>query len=93
MKFCRTVVRLMPAALLLCCLTVQADASHSAYTLRTGSHDKYLDGTPSGAYQPSAALTRAQAASIVYGLMEQPPAVRYGGFADVPAGAWKANFA
>lgn len=88
MKFCRTVVRLMPAALLLCCLTVQADASHSAYTLRTGSHDKYLDGTPSGAYQPSAALTRAQAASIVYGLMEQPPAVRYGGFADVPAGAW-----
>ena len=88
MKFCRAAARLLPAALLAGCLTVQACAAFPAYTLRTGSHDKYLDGTPSGAFQPSAALTRAQAAAIVYGLMEQPPAVRYGGFADVPAGAW-----
>ncbi len=87
MKRPHILTRLLPAAVLLCCLTVQASASYSAYPLRTGPHEKYLDGTPSGAFQPSASLTRAQAASIICGLLERPP-IEDWPFTDVPAGAW-----
>lgn len=70
----RTFPRLLSAALVLCCLAEPASASYGAYMLRKESHEKYLDGTPAGAFQPSAVLTRAQAANLLYGLLEQPPA-------------------
>jgi len=83
----RTLPRLLSAALVMCCLAEPASASYGAYTLRKESHEKYLDGTPSGAFQPSAVLTRAQAANLLYGLIEQPPAGDWQ-FTDIPAGAW-----
>ena len=83
----RTFPRLLSAALVLCCLAEPASASYGAYTLRKESHEKYLDGTPAGAFQPSAVLTRAQAANLLYGLLEQPPAGDWQ-FTDIPAGAW-----
>lgn len=79
--------RALAAVLAVCALTVPASASYGGYTLRTESHEKYLDGMPNGTFQPSGLLSRAQAASIVYNLLEQKPE---GGwqYSDIPSGAW-----
>lgn len=87
MKKTYNMKRVLAAVLAVCALTVPASASYGGYTLRTVSHEKYLDGTPGGTFQPSGLLSRAQAASVVYNLLEQKPE---GGwqYSDIPAGAW-----
>ena len=94
---------LLLASALLTGLPVQACAAEGAegfappapadtLMLRTGTHEKYMDGTASGRFEPSKPLTRAQAAALVYGLLEQPP-VGFRQFPDVPANAWYAQAA
>lgn len=87
MKKTQHMKRTLAAVLAVCALTVPASASYGAYTLRTVPHEKYLDGMPNGTFQPSGLLSRAQAVSVVYKLLEQKPE---GGwqYSDIPSGAW-----
>ncbi len=49
-------------------------------------HARYLDGNASGMFEPSKALTRAEAAQIFYSLLDGPPQAS-GSFPDVPEDA------
>lgn len=55
-------------------------------------HARYLNGSGLGLFEPSKALSRAEAAQIFYTLLEDPPEVE-NTFADVPEGAWFAQAA
>lgn len=56
-------------------------------------HEKYLDGAPDGRFEPAKPLSRAQAAVIVYRLLDDAPPVSGFPFPDVPANAWYAQAA
>lgn len=58
-------------------------------TLRqeTAVHPRYLNGSELGMFEPGRALTRAEAAQILYTLLDAPPEEN-GSFPDVPEGAW-----
>ena len=51
------------------------------------THKKYLNGNDFGMFEPSKALTRAEAAQIFYILLDEPPEAG-GSFRDVPENAW-----
>lgn len=73
---------LLASVVLLCGLTVQASAAEPQQT-EPHTHYKYLDSAPDGRFWPAQPLTRAQAARIVYDLLEQPPLSMHT-FPDVP---------
>lgn len=83
-----------------CCAAVETEEGPEpsvrieggGFTLRTGSHEKYLDGAADGSFQPAQPLTRAQAAALLYGLSEAPP-LSFTVFPDVPVNAWYAQAA
>ncbi len=54
------------------------------------SHSNYMNGNEWGMFEPLESLTRAEAAQILYTLMEAPPEVE-AVFSDVPEGAWYAQ--
>lgn len=56
------------------------------------THKKYLNGNDFGMFEPSKALTRAEAAQIFYILLDEPPETG-GSFRDVPENAWFAQAA
>lgn len=57
----------------------------------TQSHVRYMAGFENGTFAPNRALTRAQAAQIVYRLLENPDAgTRICSYKDVDSGAWYA---
>lgn len=80
---------LLASAVLLGGMTARASA---VYTLRTEAHEKYLNGMPDGRFHPSDPLTRAQAAAMVYQLMETPPE-GWMQFSDVAPDVWYARAA
>lgn len=56
------------------------------------THQKYMDGNDFGMFEPSKALTRAEAAQILYNLLDEPPEAS-GTFCDVPENTWFAQAA
>lgn len=56
------------------------------------THARYLNGNGVGMFEPARALTRAEAAQLLYTLMDEPPEAP-GTFLDVPENAWYAEAA
>ena len=73
---------------------VTADVSFYAWfapRLNTVTHDSYINGTGSAKFGPTASLTRAQAATILYKLLESQNAGPFNtAFSDVSDSAWYA---
>lgn len=59
--------------------------------LNTKDHDAYVSGYPGNWFGPDDFLTRAQAAQIFYGLLNDPNIPVTAGFSDVPSDAWYAK--
>lgn len=75
-------------------LAVTADASYYAWfmpELVSDEHTRYISGTGNAQFSPRATLTRAQAAVILYRLLNSTETGPYTtSFPDVSAGAWYA---
>jgi len=59
--------------------------------LNKDDHIAYLTGYPGGSVGADKGITRAEAASIFYRLLLDPPTVTTGTFSDVASGAWYAQ--
>lgn len=59
--------------------------------LNTEDHDAYVSGYPGNWFGPDDPLTRAQAAQIFYGLLNDQNVPVTAGFSDVPSDAWYAK--
>lgn len=59
--------------------------------LNTKDHDAYVSGYPGNWFGPDDFLTRAQAAQIFYGLLNDANILVTAGFSDVPSDAWYAK--
>lgn len=53
----------------------------------SGTHAPFMSAAPDGLFHPYDSITRADAAKIIYGLMQAPPQAA-GSYPDLPAGAW-----
>lgn len=75
-------------------LKVEADASYYAWfmpKLKTAEHSRYINGTGNARFSPTSPLTRAQAATILYQLLDSTQAGPYNStFKDVADSAWYA---
>lgn len=75
-------------------LKVTADASYYAWfmpKLKTEEHSRYINGTGSAKFSPTSPLTRAQAATILYQLLDSQKAGPFTcTFSDVSDSAWYA---
>lgn len=64
-------------------------ASFAAKSLLvTGGHKTYLKGYPGKVFRPDNAMTRAEVASMLYGLLAAKPAVSTSKFSDVSMADW-----
>lgn len=74
---------------------ITADVSYYAWfapKLNSTSHGSYINGTGSAKFSPTASLTRAQAAKILYELLENKSAGPFNiTFSDVSDSAWYAT--
>ena len=74
---------------------ITADVSYYAWfspRLNTTTHDAYINGLGSGKFSPTGALTRAQAAKILYELLESQAQGPFNtSFSDVSDSAWYAT--
>lgn len=62
----------------------------AAFTIKTGSHTKYMSGSNDGLFHPSEFLTRAELAQMLYSVVVERPAAG-AGFSDVSSDAWYAQ--
>lgn len=66
-------------------------APQATVRLNTADHMKYMNGSSDGLFHPSSALTRAEAAQMIYSLLadtSEAEAVQNANFSDVSASAW-----
>ena len=74
---------------------ITADVSYYAWfapRLNTATHDAYINGLGGGKFAPTGALTRAQAATILYKLLESQAKGPFNtSFSDVSDSAWYAD--
>lgn len=56
--------------------------------LKTGGHKAYMSGIGDGRFGPENAITRAQVAQVIYGLLEEKPADASASFSDVSEKHW-----
>lgn len=92
MRCSRALAGLLSAVLLMGSITPAAGAASKKkdiWELKTDAryHEKYMDGGTSGAFEPNRSVTRAEAAQMVYNLLEEQPE-GYLNFYDVPITAW-----
>ena len=69
---------------------IWGDQTFTAYetiSLNTQDHSKYMDGAADGLFHPEQAMTRAEAAQVLYNRLAEQPEARVS-FADVPEGMW-----
>lgn len=64
-----------------------AEESHAPLRLNTQSHAAFMSGREDGLFHPDDALTRAEAAQIVYALLADPPQ-EAASYTDVAASDW-----
>ena len=68
-----------------------AAAPQATVRLNTADNMKYMNGSSDGLFHPSSALTRAEAAQMIYSLLSdtsEAEAVQNANFSDVSASAW-----
>lgn len=61
----------------------------AAFTIRTGSHTRYMSGADDGLFHPSQALSRGEMAQLLYNIVVERPS-QSPGFSDVPSDSWYA---
>lgn len=62
--------------------------SQALAKLKTGGHDPYMSGSDGGRFKPDSPMTRAEAAQVIYNLLEEKPANAAASFPDVSSSYW-----
>lgn len=67
----------------------QSGTESRVFTLKTGPHTSYMGGGSDGLFRPSQALSRAEAAQLLAGVITNYPTA-YAAFSDISGQAWYA---